>query len=283
MTAEKTLGADIDGIVSLAGAILDVAEKKEYKAGSFLFEEGGTDENFYILLDGKVGITKKTSEGEEKVIAELNKGEFLGEGVLSGNFHKPTGAKVTKDATVLVVSHDTFQMLIDKDPKIAVDVLQKVLEVENGRMVSMNSKLIALFEIDHLLSEFKDKPEEIAKAIVEKLIAILNADAGAVYLKVPFTENYRTLFSSTEDLNLENLQGFDLKETGKKTQRNNHYLTLSLEEVGAIVLKNDKEFEDDDVRLMTLIADQLGSAMENSNYKASDKAKKLMQQQRITL
>ena len=73
--------------------ILMLADEKQFEAGDMIFEEGKEDNNFYIVLKGDIEILKKTTEGKPKVIAEVESGEFLGEGVLSGITIKPASAK----------------------------------------------------------------------------------------------------------------------------------------------------------------------------------------------
>ncbi|UCD57583.1 MAG: cyclic nucleotide-binding domain-containing protein, partial [Candidatus Hydrogenedentota bacterium] len=59
--------------------LAEVAKEREFAAGTRIFAEGSEQDSLFIMLSGKVRITKATQSGEQKSIATLGAGSFFGE------------------------------------------------------------------------------------------------------------------------------------------------------------------------------------------------------------
>ena len=55
------------------------------KKGQYIVREGTSGDTFYIISDGDVKVTKKSS-GKEEEIRTLTKGDYFGEQVSSGEY-----------------------------------------------------------------------------------------------------------------------------------------------------------------------------------------------------
>jgi signal transduction histidine kinase len=96
---------------------------EEVSPGGVLFTEGQTNYDFFVVLDGRIRITK-TVGGEEQLLAIHDPGEFAGEiGILSGAPAIATG-RAMEPATVLRIQADTFRQMMSECTPLAMTALQ---------------------------------------------------------------------------------------------------------------------------------------------------------------
>ncbi|MFC1732590.1 cyclic nucleotide-binding domain-containing protein [candidate division KSB1 bacterium] len=266
--------------------ILSMAEEKIYKPDEIIFEEGEDDSNFYILLKGSIEISKKTTDGEPKVIAQVSPGEFLGEGVLSGLTKKPASAKSVEESVLMVLSYANFEKLIQEDSRAAVDFLITVLEAANSRLTKTNTKLLALYEISQLLHMHREDLNQLASGLVNKLVTITDSKDGILFLKNPFEGTYRAVYSSSPELNEEAFKKYDLSQTQKVVDENGQFLIANLNGMGTLSLRRDADYahyDADQLRLLILIAEQAAHIIREASAQASEKAKKMLQRKHFEL
>lgn len=263
---------------------LSEATEKEYQSGEVIFEEGQRDSNFYFIVEGSVEISKKDSAGKPKVIAELESGEFLGEGILSGSNLKPATAKTNAPAHLLILSHDEFLKLSEEKPKKMVEFLLMVLESTNERLTQTNTKLLSLFEINQILSLYQEDPKTLSQHVLTKLISLTDSQNGLFFIKNPFSESYRLLYS-TFDTNENNYPKNWLSQTQKLQINQSEAVNLSLGDSGAIILIKEKNqpFSDDQIKILSLIAEQMASVLKNAMENAAEKAKKILERKHFEI
>ena len=266
--------------------ILEISEEKKFEAGQAIFEEGMEDSNFYIILKGDIEISKKTTEGKEKVIAELEVGEFLGEGILSGTTIKPASAKAISETVLMAFSYESFEKLTQDDSKAAVDFLLSVVEAVNSRLSKTNVKLMALYEISQLTSMYRDDLKQLASGLINKMIAITDSKAGILFMKNPFATTYLVLHTSDPSLSESEFSEYDLDKTQKVSNEKGQFVMVALNGVGSFVLKRDLDYahyDDDQIRLLVLIAEQMAHAIKEASSQASEKAKKMLERKHFEM
>jgi CRP/FNR family cyclic AMP-dependent transcriptional regulator len=100
-------------------ALAKVTEDLDDKAGKVLCREGETAREFFVVIDGEVGVTKG---GEE--IRTLSSGDFFGEiGLLED---VPRTATVTAKTPVryFVLTRRSFRSLLERQPEIERKVMR---------------------------------------------------------------------------------------------------------------------------------------------------------------
>ena len=112
--------------------------EKTYPKNSTLFVEGMTGEILYLIQKGKVEITHKDAKGEEKVLATLGVGEFLGEMSLIDNRPRTATARAGEDLALLVMTKKAFNTLMEKYPSAALKVVMVFLKTANERLRKAN-------------------------------------------------------------------------------------------------------------------------------------------------
>jgi CRP/FNR family transcriptional regulator, cyclic AMP receptor protein len=98
---------------------------REYPAGEVLFREGMAGDIMFVLQSGSVRITKHIA-GEEKFIALLGPGEFLGEMAILNQKPRTGTATVIEHVRALVIDARTLEVMLTRNTEIAVRLIKKL-------------------------------------------------------------------------------------------------------------------------------------------------------------
>ncbi len=98
---------------------------RDFRAGDVLFREGEHGEEMYVIQSGLVQILKKVGD-EERPLATLGRGEFLGEMAILNGKPRTATAVVLEDAQCLVIDAATLEQMIAKSTEIALRLVKKL-------------------------------------------------------------------------------------------------------------------------------------------------------------
>ncbi len=116
-------------------------EERSYQAGTPLFYENMKSEAMYIIVSGRIKLSKMLSEGEERTLTVLGAGDYFGENALLEEGPRTVSAIVLQDANLLVLKRSSFQKLIEKEPKLAMKVILGMYQVLAERIRKASPKL----------------------------------------------------------------------------------------------------------------------------------------------
>jgi CRP-like cAMP-binding protein len=107
-----------------------VCEDLEVKPGKVLCQEGQIGHEFFVIVEGKVRVTRKGRR-----LATLNSGDFVGEIALLTEM--PRNATVTAETPVrlFVLTRREFHALLDQNPNVE----RKVLRALGRRLAETSS------------------------------------------------------------------------------------------------------------------------------------------------
>ncbi|HVY48942.1 MAG TPA: Crp/Fnr family transcriptional regulator [Minicystis sp.] len=98
---------------------------REYPAGEVLFREGESGELMFVIQSGAVRITKEIG-GEDKVLAVLGPGEFLGEMAILNGKPRTATAVVVEPTRCLVIEAKTLESMVARNAEIALRLIKKL-------------------------------------------------------------------------------------------------------------------------------------------------------------
>src|SRR5580693_2356306 len=193
------LAAETDAFLQLNDAELaalgPLGVRRVVSAGEYLYREGDTSYDFYIVLAGAVEIVAN-SEGKDRVIARHLAGRFLGELNLLTGQRVFVSARVAEPGEVLAVPRDALRRLIATDASLSDKILAAFLARRAilmtgassairvvGSRFSPDSGRVREFlvrnriphewldpdadrDVEHLLREFDIAPRELPVVIV---------------------------------------------------------------------------------------------------------------------
>lgn len=88
--------------------------QKSFGPGGTLFVEGTRGEEFYLLLEGEVRLSKASAEGQEVVLRIIRPGEVFAEVVLFENPVYPVNAVALGHVRVFAMERSAFAGLLDE-------------------------------------------------------------------------------------------------------------------------------------------------------------------------
>jgi uncharacterized membrane protein len=106
-----------------ADTICSMLATEECDAGATLFRAGDAGDSMYLIEDGKVQISMKSSDGEELILAMLGPGDFFGEMALIDGNPRSANASVIEPSRLAVLSRQHFLSFLDTSPNVAIEML----------------------------------------------------------------------------------------------------------------------------------------------------------------
>jgi CRP/FNR family transcriptional regulator len=97
---------------------------KEFKKNRMILHEEDTSEFMYIIVRGKVKISRAGKEGKEMVLSMHGSGEFFGEMSLIDGKTVPASVSAVEDSLVAIISKDHFYSLLYSQQKVLENLLK---------------------------------------------------------------------------------------------------------------------------------------------------------------
>ena len=89
-----------------------------FKKKDAVFSEGEAPEWFYIVLNGKIKITKISHDGKEIILELISPTDIFGGVAVLKNFPYPANAIAMEDSDVLRISRRNLMRLVDRFPNL---------------------------------------------------------------------------------------------------------------------------------------------------------------------
>ena len=123
--------------------------------GEHLFEEGDAGDQLYVVLDGKIKLTRAAGDGRENLTSVLGPGEMFGELSLFDPRPRTMGAVAVTDARLAALAHDELRSWLAERPDVSMHLLRALVQ----RLRRTNDVLSDLV--------FTDVPGRVAKALLD--------------------------------------------------------------------------------------------------------------------
>jgi len=102
--------------------VLERSSVLTFKKGDIVYKEGSEPSGFYCLAGGRVVIYTQDPEGNQKILEYLHRGKYFGIiSLLTNEAHSVT-AQATNDCLILVIKREDFDYIINKIPRLAIDL-----------------------------------------------------------------------------------------------------------------------------------------------------------------
>jgi CRP/FNR family cyclic AMP-dependent transcriptional regulator len=106
-----------------ADTLCSLLTTEECDAGSILFQAGDAGDSMYLIEDGQVQISMRSSDGEDLILAVLGPGDFFGEMALIDGKPRSAHAMVCESSRLAVLSRQHFLSFLSSSPNVAVEML----------------------------------------------------------------------------------------------------------------------------------------------------------------
>ncbi|WP_339775421.1 Crp/Fnr family transcriptional regulator [uncultured Thalassospira sp.] len=144
-------------------------------AGDHLFRAGDIAANLYFLLSGQLRLVKISAQGDETVMHFLTLPGAFAEAISLAGRAFPVNCEVMEECEIVVVPRDACIALLRSTPRVATDVLIRLIEWERfllGEIYQLRHakplQRIASFLIDFEDRSSEQRPDDNLTAYPEK-------------------------------------------------------------------------------------------------------------------
>ena len=123
--------------------------------GDKLFDEGDLGDSVYLVISGKVKLTRTAPDGRESLVSVHGPGDMFGELAMFDPTYRTSTAIAVTDARLAQIAHSDLRAVLATRPPVAL-LLLKALAQRLRRITEANTNLI-----------FTDVPGRVAKALLE--------------------------------------------------------------------------------------------------------------------
>jgi len=121
-----------------------ITQEEHHKKGTIIFRHGDPGEKLYLILEGKVRISREVPGMGEEALAILGPGQMFGEMALLDESPRSADAHVHESCHLLAVPRDSFDDLLFINKDLAYEVLWSIVRMLVTRLRETNDKLTFL-------------------------------------------------------------------------------------------------------------------------------------------
>jgi CRP-like cAMP-binding protein len=123
--------------------ILSSATSRLYPGGTAIFEQGEPADRFFVLLSGRLRVTRVTPEGQQTVVRMVNPGDLFGIARALRREDYPGTATAAIDSVALHWPMANWDEFISRFPNMAVNAMQAMgqrLQEAHARMQELSTE-----------------------------------------------------------------------------------------------------------------------------------------------
>jgi CRP/FNR family cyclic AMP-dependent transcriptional regulator len=134
-----------DGLTREALSIIaQVTTDETHALGTRIFQYGDPGDKLFIILEGKVRISREVAGMGEEALAVLGPGQVFGEMALLDEAPRSADARAHERCRLLVITKDAFEDLLFMHKDLAYEVLWASVRMLSTRLRETNDKLTFL-------------------------------------------------------------------------------------------------------------------------------------------
>ena len=124
--------------------IAKVSSEESHALGSKIFQHGDVGDKLYLILEGRVRISREVAGMGEEALAVLGPGQVFGEMALLDESPRSADAVVHERCRVLTIPKDGFDDLLFLHKDLAYEVLWSIVRMLVRRLRETTDKLTFL-------------------------------------------------------------------------------------------------------------------------------------------
>lgn len=126
--------------------LTSLSKEERFAAGEVIFREGDPGNKLYVVLEGKVRISKSIPGAGEEALAFLERGSYFGEMALIDQLPRSADARAhTGGAVVLAIPRDVLQGILDIRKLSSPRLLKILCGLIAGRLRELDEKIVGWY------------------------------------------------------------------------------------------------------------------------------------------
>lgn len=123
----QAFGSDLEE--AFFNNLFATAQQQTFAPGEVILAQGETGDRCYVLLDGRVTVSRLTDDGQtERTIAHMEPGQLFGELALLDSAPRMATCRAATAVSVLVIDQPLFRRLLRDDPAVANTLVLQIIE-----------------------------------------------------------------------------------------------------------------------------------------------------------
>jgi CRP/FNR family transcriptional regulator, cyclic AMP receptor protein len=124
--------------------IAAICSEQSFRVADVVFREGEVGDKLYLILEGKVRISREVSGMGEEALAVLGPGQAFGEMALIDEFPRSADARVHERCRLLVLTKEQLEDLLLLEKDLAYEILWNFIRILSARLRETNDKMTFL-------------------------------------------------------------------------------------------------------------------------------------------
>jgi CRP-like cAMP-binding protein len=125
--------------------IAAVATHRDYRAGEAIFKDGEAGDEMFVVMAGKVRISKQVPGAGEEALAVLEPGAHFGEMAMVDDAPRAADAIAHSACALAVIKREELDRAMFLDKELAYDLLWTFVRTLTARLRETNAKIQGFF------------------------------------------------------------------------------------------------------------------------------------------
>lgn len=108
--------------------IVRLAVRQVYKKDNMILIEEEIGSTMFIILDGRVKISRISDDGREVILSILSEGDFFGEMSILDGQNRSANVVTLEDSKIMVIRREDFLQMLHDYPQIAINLLKELAQ-----------------------------------------------------------------------------------------------------------------------------------------------------------
>ena len=130
---------DTNGLNKISKITRQISVKK----GEVLFKEKDEKKGIWLILSGKIEISRVTADGWRQTLVVLPSGHFFGELSILENRQHVASAAALEDTELLLIPKEDFEKMMDEECTLALCIVKKIAIAMSKNLRRMNDKFLS--------------------------------------------------------------------------------------------------------------------------------------------
>ncbi|MFO7445369.1 MAG: Crp/Fnr family transcriptional regulator [Ignavibacteriaceae bacterium] len=174
--------------------------RKTFKKDAVVLLENESATALFIIVSGKVKISRVSEDGKEVILTILGDSDFFGEMAIIDGQSRSANVTSMEDTDILIIQRNDFLQLLHDHPEVAIALLQELTK----RLRSADMKIKSL--------SLKDAEGKVASVILQLADDIGKIRQGTVEIeKLPFQHDLANMAGTSRETISRTLHSFAKK------------------------------------------------------------------------
>jgi len=168
--------------------ISQLGSRKFYKKDSTVLHENETGSALFVIISGRVKISRESDDGKEVILTILNESDFFGEMAILDGMNRSATVTAIEESELFLIQRADFLNLLQEHPEISVALLQELTQ----RLRASDLKIKSL--------SLRDAEGKVASVILQLADDIGKIKQGKVEIeRLPFQHDLANMAGTSRE------------------------------------------------------------------------------------